>query len=203
MKNVLAIAFLFLALSCNQQKSDKKTEPIAETTTDNNAQSVKTAPNNREEITQSGKTIIVEETHPQGMSLSDVAVYFKGDSLNALKIFEKDPISKVILADLDGNGFDELYVVTTSAGSGSYGNVHGFASNKDKSLSLVYLPEVEEKDMKKGSNFEGYEGHDLFEINGKQLIRSFPIGKQKRKIIYQLIPSETGYTLKPVSSKTE
>jgi hypothetical protein len=31
-----------------------------------------------------------------------------------------DPISEVFIADLDGNGFDEIYIVTTSQGSESY-----------------------------------------------------------------------------------
>ncbi len=208
MKNFLSIATLLLIFSCSQQKSEEKNKseeklPLQESEKGKDVQSAITTTNTREIVTQSGKTIIVEETHPKGMSVSDIAVYFKGDSSNALKVFEKDPVSKVIKADLDGNGFDEVYVVTTAAGSGSYGNIHGFASNKDKSFSMIYLPEVSKTDLEKGGQFEGYEGHDLFEINGKQLIRSYPSGKQTRTIIYQLQPSETGYTLKPVSSKTE
>ena len=39
---------------------------------------------------------------------------------------DRYPISDVFVADLDGNGFDEIYIIITSAGSGSYGTVMGF-----------------------------------------------------------------------------
>jgi hypothetical protein len=78
-------------------------------------------------------------------------------------VFEdRDPISDVFTADLDGNGFDEIYIVTTAAGSGSYGTILGFASNKDKSLSMIHFPEVREGD----ETFEGYMGHDTSRSRG-------------------------------------
>ena len=84
---------------------------------------------------------------------------------NFSEIFkDKDPVSNVLLADLDDNGFDEIYIITTSAGSGSCGNVLGFASNKDKSLSMIHFPEIQESDP----NFKGYMGHDAFTIEDRK-----------------------------------
>lgn len=205
MQKIITAALVISLLACNQKKSEEnKTEVSADTSLAAvDTASVAATPKEQEVTTKTGKVLIVSESHPNGMSMSDIAVHFKGDTSTTLKLSDKDPISKVFSADLDGNGFEEVYVITSAAGSGSYGNVHGFASNKDKSLSLVYLPEVEEKDLAKGGNFEGYEGHDLFEINGKQLVRTFPVDKKTRKIIYELKQSETGYTLKMISSKVE
>jgi heat shock protein HslJ len=90
---------------------------------------------------------------------------------------DRDPISDVFTADLDGNGFDEIYIITTAAGSGSYGTILGFASNKDKSLSMIHFPDVREGD----ETFEGYMGHDTFTIEGRKLVRIFPIYNEGRR----------------------
>jgi hypothetical protein len=87
-------------------------------------------------------------------------------------VFEdRDPISDVFTADLDGNGFDEIYIVTTAAGSGSYGTILGFASNKDKSLSMIHFPEVREGD----ETFRRVHGARHFTIEGRKLVRMFPV----------------------------
>jgi hypothetical protein len=44
------------------------------------------------------------------------------------------------VADLNRDGSPELYVYVTSAGSGSYGSLVAYSSNKRKSLSEIYLP---------------------------------------------------------------
>ena len=143
----------------------------------------------------SGKIMELVETHPNGASLSNIKVSFRNDSASALEMYDIDPLFRTFPADLDGNGFGEIYVITQSAGSGSYGNVYGFASNKDRSISMVYLPAISEEEKKKGGPFEGYEGHDLFEINGKQLVRSFPVKETTRTITYIMKQGEAGYLL--------
>ena len=203
MKKTIFTVLIISLISCNQQKTEEnKVVIIADTAVAKvDTSNISPAHAEREVTGKTGKIFVVAESHPKGMSLSNISVYFKGDTASALKIYDKDPVVKVFSADLDGNGFDEVYIITAAAGSGSNGNVHGFASNKDKSLSMIYLPEMTEKDLEKGGQFEGYEGHDLFEINGTQLVRTFPVGKQTRKLVYQLRATETGYTLKVVSSK--
>ena len=157
----------------------------------------------KEYRTRTGKTIIISETHPVGRSLSTIRISTKGFEHNYAEVFEnKDPISNVFIADLDGNGFDEIYIITTSVGSGSYGTVLGFASNRDKSLSMINFPEIQEGD----ENFEGYMGHDTFKIEDQKLARIFPIYDQgdtnrnpsggTRKLFYGLYPGEAMWQLK-------
>lgn len=156
------------------------------------------SPVSKEYKTKTGKIITVAETHPQGASLSNISVAFKGNPGSAMQFNDVEPVNKILLADLDGNGFDELYIITVSAGSGSYGNVIGVASNKDKSLSQINFPEVGENDLKKGAAFEGYEGHDLFEIKENSLVRSFPVKTPKatnRVIKYKLKAGEADFQL--------
>ena len=148
--------------------------------------------------TKTGKTFVVIESHPQGQSLSDIIVKLDLVAKAELKYTDADPVNTVLMGDLDADGFDELYITTVAAGSGSYGNILGVASNKDKSISMISMPPVEEKDMKAGAPFEGYTGHDTFAIKGNSLIRTFPLksGKAKtRTVTYNLKAGEAGYVL--------
>jgi len=71
------------------------------------------------------------------------------------------------LCDLTGDGELELVVVTTSAGSGSYGAVSVFRQSVD---DFVPVPVADLNP----SQSEGYMGHDEFAIRGGRLLRSFP-----------------------------
>jgi len=157
----------------------------------------------KEYRTKTGKTIIISETHPVGRSLSTIEISTKDFEHNYQEVYQdRDPISDVFVADLDGNGFDEIYIITTSAGSGSYGTVLGFASNKDKSLSMINFPEIQERD----ENYKGYMGHDTFKIEDQKLVRIFPIYNKgdtnknptggTRKLVYGLYPGEAMWQLK-------
>lgn len=104
------------------------------------------------------------------------------------------------IADLDANGFPELYVYTQSAGSGSYGTTIGYASNQNKSVTEIYLPTPGKRDAR------GYRGHDAFSIVEQYLVRRFPIYRATdinakptgglRQIQYRLRPGEAGWILR-------
>lgn len=153
-------------------------------------------------LTSTGKTFCIDIDHPKGASLSDITVSFKGDTTTRLSLSDQDPVSNMFKADLDGNGYDEIYFVTTSAGSGSYGKLCGFASNRDKSVSFIDFPNMEEADIQQGGAFYGYTGHDLFVKEGSRIKRSFTVQHPNRdtikQIYYTLQRTETGYRLVPV-----
>lgn len=153
--------------------------------------------------TKTGKTIFVSETQSVGRSLTTIKISTNGFEHNFQEEYkDRDPVSDVFIADLDDNGFDEMYIITTSAGSGSYGSVLGFASNRDKSLSMIYVPEIQDGDK----NFEGYMGHDTFKIEDQKLVRRFPIYNEgdtnanptggRRTLVYGLVPGEAMWQLK-------
>jgi hypothetical protein len=105
------------------------------------------------------------------------------------------------VADLDADGSPEVYVFATSGGSGSYGSLVGYAANRRKSLSQVYLAPIAE-DPKLAP---GYMGHDTFEIDGNTLVRRFPVYRDgdanaspsggTRELRYRLAPGEAGWLL--------
>lgn len=156
--------------------------------------------------TKSGKTLYITETHPIGMSLSDIKIESQGFKHNFSEVLkDRDPIANVMVADLDQNGFDEFYIVTVAAGSGSYGNIIGLASNRDKSLSFIHFPEFNSED----ELFTGYMGHDSFKIEGNLLVRTFPliannhIGTLEniRQVNYELVPGEASWQLRVVGDQ--
>lgn len=105
------------------------------------------------------------------------------------------------LADLDANGWPEIYVYVSSAGSGSYGSLVAYAVNKGKSISPIYLPPLEQS----SEAMEGYMGHDVFSVVENRLERRFPVYRAgdtnsrptggKRKLLYRLEPGEAGWLL--------
>lgn len=140
-------------------------------------------------------------------SLNDLIVQTMGFDYNLNDtLTELDPLTDAFLADLDENGFQEIYLITISAGSGSYGSVIAFGSNRDISISPIYIYPANEKDQRIGDLFQGYRGHDEFAIEDSDLVRSFPVyGKDdpnarpsqgQRKIRYELVKGEASWQLR-------
>ena len=110
-------------------------------------------------------------------------------------------VSGAEIGDLDGNGFPELYVYVTSAGSGAYGSLVAYAVNKGKSMSPIFLPDI--ADDPKAS--KGYMGHDSFAVLENVLGRRFPIYNEgdtnsqptgkTRQLQYKLKAGEAGWVL--------
>ncbi|MEE4243484.1 MAG: hypothetical protein V2I36_18640 [Desulfopila sp.] len=156
-----------------------------------------------EKRTRTGKTIIIAESHPLGRSLSTIEVRTQGFEHDFHSVYEDmDPVSKVFVVDLDDNGFDEVYIISTSADSGSYGTVLGFSSNRDKSLSMIHFPKIRPGDK----TFEGYMGHDTFDVLRNKIVRIFPVYNYgdanenptggKKILEYGLYPGEAVWELK-------
>jgi len=110
------------------------------------------------------------------------------------------------VADLNQDGFPEIYIYIASSGSGSYGSLVAYSSNGNKSMTAIYLPEL--TDDKKNSI--GYMGHDMFFIIDNKLSRRFPIYKDEdsnvhasggmRQLSYALHSGEAGWVLKLLHS---
>ena len=106
------------------------------------------------------------------------------------------------VADLNVDGSPELYVYVTSAGSGSFGSLVAYSSNKRKSLSEIYLPPVAENPKLS----PGYMGHDEFAVVESTFVQRFPIYRNgdvqakptggTRQLQYKLVPGEAGWILK-------
>ncbi|SHI41942.1 hypothetical protein SAMN04487911_10216 [Arenibacter nanhaiticus] len=78
-------------------------------------------------------------------------------------------VTQAEIGDLNADGFPELLIYTTSAGSGSYGDVIGYSVNGGKFLTPIYFPDISENENAK----EGYMGHDQFSIIDNILVQRY------------------------------
>ena len=207
MKKVL-LTFVILAFlsSCDQKKASEKheatkpeikTETIKEVSEGSNDTS-------KEFKTKSGKVFIISE-EKSSASISKITITPKGftEVNRPLLMEESDPFDYALVADINGDGFDELYIITRGVGSGSYANIYGFSSNSDKSVTPIYVPELSEDDFI--AIFKGYMGHDKFYIEGNKLLRKYPIYKKddtnsnptggEKVLEYKLKPGEASWIL--------
>ena len=157
--------------------------------------------------TSTGKYFEVR-TKLKGESLMDIMVSGKGfpQDMDTMRIQDADPLTGVFILDLNEDGFDEIYLVTTSAGSGSHAGIYGYSSNKDQSYSPIYIPEITENDLKDESLFARYMGHDSIFSSDGLLRRKFPVYKEGdpnccptggfRTLTYTLYPGEAMWQLK-------
>jgi hypothetical protein len=132
-------------------------------------------------------TLIIQ---PDGLALDNRAMEVEADGT----------VIGAELADLDSNGSPEVYVYVSSAGSGSYGSLVAYAVNTGKSLSSIYLPEVDAEAA------DGYMGHDEFAVVESSLVRRFPLyrpgdtnatpGGGTRQLQYSLHPGEASWQLR-------
>ena len=108
---------------------------------------------------------------------------------------------RVELADLDANGWPEIYIYISSAGSGSYGSLIAYAVNNGKSMTPIYLRPVIDDPAANA----GYMGHDEFAVVENRLVQRFPIYGENdtnseptggmRQLQYRLVPGEAGWLL--------
>ena len=173
MKNaIFLLASFVLLISCGQGSQKKKVETKAD-------KQGKKVTENVEELrlkTKTGKEFVVE-TKSTSASLNDIVVSPKGfkNTKESFTVKDADPVVDVFTADLNKDGFDELYVVTMSAGSGSYATIYAWSSNRDKSVTPVHIRELPEKEEEEV--FKGYMGHDSVYVAGDRLCRKFPVYK--------------------------
>jgi hypothetical protein len=150
-----------------------------------------------------GVTFQVES--PNDSSINQVVVRAESASgpIGQMEAEADGTITGVEVEDLDANGYPEIYVYVTSAGSGSYGSLIAYASNRNRSLSDIYLPSLE--DDPEAS--KGYMGHDVFAVGEGALLRRFPVYREgdtnaapsggTRQLQYRLQAGEAGWLLVP------
>jgi hypothetical protein len=141
---------------------------------------------------------------PNTGSLNTLRIVASGKiaSQKTIKAEVDGTITGAEIADLNADGWPELYVFVTSAGSGSYGGLLAYSVNRGTSLTEIVLPDL--MDDKVAS--QGYLGHDQFAVVQNTLVRRFPVYRDGdtnanptggiRQLNYQLVAGEATWTLK-------
>lgn len=130
--------------------------------------------------TKTGKTWHIKPSKEQGFTLTSEGFGFS----EPLELSVKS-ITKVLSADIDHNGFGELYIISDTKPF-----VTAFVSYKDRSYGQVSVPRLP-------SNLrQGYAGKDNWAIQDDQLIRTFSLDDgTTRTLTYSLHAGEAGYSL--------
>ena len=141
--------------------------------------------------TAQGSTNTVTVT-PQGLSQQKTPVTAEIDGT----------VTGAEIDDLDANGFPEVYIYVTSAGSGSYGSLAAWAVNNGKSMTPIFLPPVADSPTLS----KGYMGHDEFAVVEGTLVQRFPLYREgdanarptgkTRQLQYKLKAGEAGWILR-------
>jgi uncharacterized protein len=144
-------------------------------------------------------------------SLNQVTIETSGLSISnpVLKNEVDGSVISAEVADLNHDGSPEIYIFANSAGSGSYGSVIAYSSNHNKSITPIYMPELDLR----SKEAKGYMGHDEYTIMEGKLVRRFPIYKKDdpnccptggmRQLYYDLVPGEASWQLKLVESEEQ
>lgn len=122
--------FLLLLVSCYTKTEQASEIPDAEM--DHSIPSTLPALETKTYYTHTGKTFVITEDEISA-SLSNISVIGNGfgNFTTPVILGETDPLENAFIADLDADGFDELYLVTRSVGSGSYATLFAIASISD------------------------------------------------------------------------
>jgi len=202
------ILVLLLSVACKKEIS---TKPVEQEDTPE-VLAVKPSDNFSEPtmvLTETGKSIkiVVDKIGSSNNDIQVIPLDFEYTK-DTFPLAGVDPLQHVWVEDLDQNGYDEIYLITASSGSGSYSKIYGFASNKDLSMTPIYLPEIYEEDLKPEGNYYGYMGHDSIYVDDQTLYRKYPVYLEGDKnccpsggdkiLSYQLKPGEASWQLELV-----
>ena len=128
-------------------------------------------------------------------SLSISPVGFKGARPIYFNI--KGKVSKIIVDDLNDDGYPDLLVLIYTGANNEIGNVVGITSNQNTDIMPVFFPDIYNDPKLR----EGYKGHDEFAVVVGTLLRTFPIYKPgdtdtpsggKRVVQYKIDKGENG-----------
>jgi hypothetical protein len=145
---------------------------------------------------------------PESDYLVDVHVFGKGFSGSSDTIFfeEIENIDTVIIADINNDGYEELYIFTRGFFPGAYDHVFGITSDEDKSYKEINFSDVKPSDVIAGGVFDGYQGQDVYTLENNLIKRTFPVynagdfynspSRGYRTLYYTLEKTDSGYYFK-------
>lgn len=162
--------------------------------------------------TKTGKSFLIRLV-PESEYLYDVYITGKNftDSRDTILFDEIERVDTIVTADLDNDGFEELYLFTRGFKPREYAHIFGIASDKDRTYKEINFPAIKPGEINTGGPFEGYNGRDVYIIKNNVLERTFPVHKEGdtyenatggyRTVFYTIEKNADGYFYKAVELK--
>lgn len=122
----------------------------------------------QKEVTQDGYRFNVRTTGAGTRRQLTLQAAKNAQELFATTVPVEGEVTDAVAANLNNDKYPELFIFVAGAGSGSYGRVLGYEFMNQGHRPLT-LPELS------GPAATGYMGHDVFRVEGSQLLRSFPV----------------------------
>ena len=123
-----------------------------------------------------GKGFTILEDKSMGYSISNILIFPEGfGNHDTILVEASDPVETVYVTDLDGDGKEELFLVTRSAGSGGYAGVLGYSSRKDTRPEKITIQDLPGSSKVPDKIRKGLRGHEEIVFKDKAMIISFPL----------------------------
>ena len=141
-KDILAILIICTILSCKNStekvKTGKNTDENPSISTDSSKQIDRKG--FHKSLPWKNFNFDIRTTGEGSIQQLEIQSYgLKNDNKKITEEIEGS-VTNAEIEDLNSDRFPEILIYTTSAGSGSYGNVIGYSVNNGKSLSKIYFP---------------------------------------------------------------
>jgi len=120
-----------------------------------------------------------------------------GKEVGDLSFSIKGRLRKILIDDLNADGYPDLILCIYGGANGQMGNIAGIASSGNSSLLPVHFPDI----YSNPKLSEGYKGYDEFSVMVGTLLQSFPVYKQgdtdtpgggTRVVQYKIMNGENG-----------
>lgn len=161
------VGLLLLALaSCDTQRSTtaESSDPAA-------LRSEPTTPVSfRKELNEGDHRFVVQTTGQGTQKQLTLRAEKSGRDLTTNTQVINGAVTDAVVTNLNDDKFPELLLFVSDAGSGSYGQVIGYEFQNQGRRPLS-MPELSPAAAK------GYQGNDAFRVEGRELLRSFPLYK--------------------------
>lgn len=186
MKKVLAIGTLVLVfmVSCNKKNTDKNlsknNEDLQEVNIDKYEKRMEAPSFDFTVEAQNGESTNVK-VRTEGLA-----------NEYAESISVEGQVKDSYMADLNGDGLHEFYVIVSPTDDSENLDIFGFAVNNNETMSMVSINELT---TKKDTN------SDHIEFKNGKLHRMFKVDGVAQKYVYELVPGAGGYVLNPVEVK--
>jgi hypothetical protein len=156
---------------------------------------------------KNGKSFIILQS-AESDYLVDVRVFGKGFSGFKDTIFfeEIEIIDTVLIADINNDGFEEIYIFTRGFFPGAYDHVFGVTSDEDITYKEINFYDIKQSDVVDGAVFNGYQGQDVYTLENNLIKRTFPVynpgdfynypSRGYKTLFYTLEKTNTGFYFK-------
>jgi hypothetical protein len=161
----------------------------------------------KEYFLKNGKSFTILQSYESDY-LVNVRVVGKGfpGSSDTILFDEIELIDTVMIADINIDGFEELYIFTRGFSPGAYDHVFGVTSDEDKSYTEINFYSVKPSEVAEQGFLNGWQGQDVYALENNSIKRTFPIynagdfynspSRGYRTLYYTIEKTEAGYYFK-------